>query len=71
MDIFFQIWIFSSKYIYARNVFVYKDKNGNINKDIKCKNLADLIEPIASAKADELIKEDYYIRMRSFSYYII
>ena len=37
---------------YSRNVFVYKDKNGNINKDIKCKNLADLIEPIASAKAD-------------------
>jgi len=51
---------------HTRNVFVYKDKNGNINKDIKCKNLADLIEPIASAKADELIKEDYNIKMKSF-----
>ena len=51
---------------YSRNVFVYKDKNGNINKDIKCKNLADLIEPIASAKADELLKEDYIIKEKSF-----
>jgi hypothetical protein len=51
---------------YARNVFVYKDKNGNINKDIKCKNLADLIEPIASAKADEMIKEDCNTRIKSF-----
>ena len=51
---------------HTRNVFVYKDKNGNVNKDIKCKNLVDLIEPIASAKADELIKEDYDIKMKSF-----
>ena len=42
----------------SRNVFIYKDSDGNINKDIKCKNLANLIEPIASAKVDELIKED-------------
>jgi hypothetical protein len=47
---------------YSRNIFIYKDKNGIINKDIKCKNLADLIEPIASAKADELIKEDYNMK---------
>lgn len=51
---------------YSRNVFIYKDKHGNVNKDIKCKNLAELIEPIASAKADELIKEDYCNRMKSF-----
>jgi len=42
----------------SRNVFVYKDIDGNINKDIKCKNLANLIEPIATAKVDELIKVD-------------
>lgn len=51
---------------YSRNVFVYKDKNGNINKDIKCKNLADLIEPIATAKADELLKEDYINKEKSY-----
>jgi hypothetical protein len=44
---------------FSRNVFVYKDTNGNINKDIKCKNLANLIEPIATAKVNELMKEDY------------
>ena len=42
----------------SRNVFIYKDSDGNINKDIKCKSLATLIEPIATAKVDELIKED-------------
>ena len=51
---------------YSRNIFIYKDKNGNINKDIKCKNLVDLIEPIASAKADELIKEDCNIKEKSY-----
>ena len=51
---------------YSRNVFVYKDKNGNINKDIKCKNLADLIEPIATAKADELLKEDCINKEKSY-----
>jgi len=44
---------------FARNVFIYKDINGNINKDIKCRNLANLIEPIATAKVNELMKEDY------------
>jgi hypothetical protein len=43
---------------YSRNVFVYKDEKGNINKDIKCKNLANIIEPIATAKVNELMKED-------------
>lgn len=50
---------------YSRNIFMYKDKNGNINKDIKCKNLAELIEPLASAKAGELIKEDYCNKTKS------
>ena len=53
---------------HSRSVFMYKDKNGNVNKDIKCKNLAELIEPIASAKADEFVKEDYCIRMRSMRF---
>lgn len=52
-----------SKMIYcsdpSRNVFVYKDSHGNINKDIKCKNLASIIEPIATAKVDELLDEDF------------
>jgi len=42
----------------SRGVFVYKDSDGNLNKDIKCRNLANLIEPIATAKVDELIKDD-------------
>jgi hypothetical protein len=53
---------------HSRNVFMYKDKNGNVNKDIKCKNLAELIEPIASAKADEFMKEDNHTRIRSFRF---
>lgn len=43
---------------FARNVFLMKDDEGNLNKDIKCRNLANIIEPIATAKVDELIKED-------------
>ena len=43
---------------FARNVFIVKDEEGNLNKDIKCRNLASIIEPIATAKVDELIKED-------------
>ena len=56
---------------YSRNIFVYKDKNGIINKDIKCKNLVDLIEPIASAKADELIKEDYILKTKTSKLFIL
>jgi len=51
---------------YSRSIFVKKDKHGNINKDIKCRNLADLIEPIALSKADELIKEDLLKRSKSY-----
>ena len=48
----------------SRNIFLYKDSDGNINKDVKCKNLANLIEPIATAKVDELIKVDNSKRYR-------
>jgi hypothetical protein len=41
---------------YSRNVFTYKDDQGNLNKDIKCKRLAKIIEPIASAKALEILE---------------
>jgi hypothetical protein len=47
---------------FSRGVFIKKDENGNIEKDIKCRNLVEIIEPIASAKADELIKNDYMKR---------
>ena len=43
---------------FSRNIFITKDCEGNVNKDIKCRNLANLIEPIATAKVDELMKED-------------
>lgn len=43
---------------YSRGIYVKKDKNGNIVKDINGKNLAELIEPIASKKAEELLEED-------------
>jgi hypothetical protein len=45
-------------------MFVYKDEDGNINKDIKCKKLAGLIEPIASAKAQEIFQDDCDIRQK-------
>lgn len=51
---------------YARHIFIRKDSHENINRDVKCKNLADLIEPIASAKAHEMIKEDCSSRIKSF-----
>ena len=43
---------------YSRCVYIKKDKHGNIVKDINGKNLVELIEPIASKKADELLEED-------------
>jgi len=43
---------------FSRNIFIVKDEEGNLNKDIKCRNLANIIEPIATAKVDELIKKD-------------
>ena len=39
----------------SRGVFVMKDSNGKINKDIKAKKLVDTIEPIASMKVDEIV----------------
>ena len=56
---------------YSRGIFVKKDKHGNLNKDIKCRNLAELIEPIASTKADELIKKDHLKRNKSHSLKIL
>ena len=56
---------------YSRGVFIKKDKHGNINKDIKCRNLVELIEPIASTKADELIKKDHLKRSKSYSLKIL
>lgn len=43
---------------YSRGVYVKKDKHGNILKDINGKNLVELIEPIATKKAEELLEED-------------
>jgi hypothetical protein len=43
---------------YARGVYIKKDHHGNIIKDINGKNLVELIEPIASKKATELLNED-------------
>ena len=43
---------------YSRGVYVTKDKNGNIVKDINGKNLVERIEPIASKKAVELLEEN-------------
>ena len=56
---------------YSRGIFVKKDKHGNLNKDIKCRNLAELIEPIASTKADELIKKDHLKRNKTYSLKIL
>jgi hypothetical protein len=43
---------------YSRGVYVKKDKDGNMIKDINGKKLVELIEPIASKKAEELLEED-------------
>ena len=43
---------------YSRGVYIKKDHHGNIIKDINGKNLVELIEPIASKKAVELLEED-------------
>ena len=39
----------------SRGVFVTKDSDGKISKDIKAKKLVDTIEPIASMKVDEIV----------------
>lgn len=51
---------------FSRGVYVRKDENGNIVKDINCRNLADIIEPIATKKAEELLEEDYNKRQKQF-----
>jgi hypothetical protein len=43
---------------YSRGVYIKKDKDGNLIKDINGKNLVELIEPIATKKAEELLEED-------------
>ena len=43
---------------YSRGVYIKKDHHGNIIKDINGKNLVELIEPIASKKAVEILQED-------------
>ena len=43
---------------YSRGVYIKKDKHGNLIKDINGKNLVELIEPIATKKADELLEEN-------------
>lgn len=39
----------------SRGVFITKDIDGNISKDLKAKKLVDTIEPIASLKVDEIM----------------
>ena len=43
---------------YSRGVYVRKDENGNIVRDINCINLAGMLEPLATKKAEEIFKED-------------
>ena len=56
---------------FSRNVFIKKDEYGSIKKDIKCRNLANIIEPIASAKVEELIKEDNDKRWKTTRMHIL
>jgi hypothetical protein len=49
----------------SRGVFVIKDKNGNINKDIKCRNLVSVIEPLATKKVDEIVNLDQEKKYKS------
>ena len=43
---------------YSRGIFTLRDQEGNLVKDIKCLKFVDLVEPIASAKADEIFREE-------------
>jgi len=49
---------------YARNIFITKNPEGNIVKDIHCRNLCNLIEPIASQKANQLFHDDFVERSK-------
>lgn len=43
----------------SRSIFITKDKDGNLIKDIKGVKIASVIEPIASEKVDEIIQDDF------------
>ena len=47
---------------YSRGIFLLKNSDGNIDKDIKCQKLVDLIEPITSAKTDEIYNKECELR---------
>jgi hypothetical protein len=49
---------------FSRNIFITKDNKGNIIKDINCRNLCDLIEPIATMKANQLFYNDFRERSK-------
>ena len=49
---------------YSRNIFITKDNKGNIIKDINCRNLCDLIQPIATLKANQLFYNDFRERSK-------
>lgn len=49
----------------SRDMFVLVDKDGLTIKDKKCRKVANIIEPIAVAKTDELIKADIIKREKS------
>lgn len=49
----------------SRDMFMLVDKDGSTIKDKKCRKVANIIEPIATAKTDELIKADIVQREKS------
>ena len=49
----------------SRCVFTAVDEYGNIIKDIKARKIANVIEPIASAKIDKIIEDDELKRSRA------
>ena len=49
----------------SRDMFMFVDKDGSTVKDKKCRKVANIIEPIATAKTDELIKADLVKREKS------
>jgi hypothetical protein len=51
---------------YSRNIFITKNSDGNIVKDINCRNLCDIIEPIATKKANQLFTDDFNERSKFF-----
>jgi len=51
---------------YSRNIFITKNSDGNIVKDINCRNLCNIIEPIATKKANQLFTDDFNERSKFF-----